>query len=586
MLKFIFKVALWVYVISYLCFAQVSTRQIDSINSIPFEKIVSNLFLSEKIFNENLENAQKLNYKKGEGLAFSNLALTYYLLGQYDKSTEFHLKSFEIFSSNNMLRELTSAFGEFGYQLKRRDMNKANEYMQKAIKLGEALDNNQELLAKLYDNYAVLKEMENKLDSALFYSKEALEIKYKLNDSLGIPFSLNKIAGIYANQKKFKEAFDFLDTSDLYRNKQSWLFGKAENLALRADFYNYQNMVDSALHYYYLTLKLADSLDYRYLISYALENISNQYLKKGDYKNAFEYYKRFNQYKDSLDNLETNSRIAQLEVAYETEQKDKLLAQREFEIQRRNLWLIISLISILMIVSFTTFSFKYQKQKRERALKDLEYRKELEKTQLEKKLLDEKLRISRELHDNIGSQLTFIISSIDNLIYSNKLGNNPQLVGLKDFSRSAMFDLRNTIWAMKEEKGDSEKLFFKVNDFVQRLLSADLGINIAVKNFLQNNIPLTSVQMLNLFRIIQEAVQNSVKHSSAKNIEITFTETDSNFTITIKDDGQGFDLNQASYGSGIENMKKRSEQANSELKILSDSTGTTIQVTTPVNYYI
>ncbi len=339
--------------------------------------------------------------------------------------------------------------------------------MRRAIEIGQGIENKDLLMAKLYDNYAVLKEMEEKYDSALYFSKKALELKFKKNDTIGIPFSLNKIAVVYALQKKYKDAFEFLSLSDFYRNKEQGDFGKAENLALRADFFNYQNKFDSALYYYKNTLDLSETLNYTYLISYSLENISNIYLKMNDYRNAFEFYKRFTAYKDSLDNLEQNSQIAQLEIAYETEQKDKLIAQSELKIQQRNLWLVIAFISMLLIIAFSIFLYKNQRQKRLIAIRDIELQNEIKRAQLERKLFDEKLRISRELNDNIGTQLTFIISSIDNMIFANKLNQNLSgLSGLKEFSRSALLDLRNTIWAMKEENGDFEKLFLKVNDFV------------------------------------------------------------------------------------------------------------------------
>jgi signal transduction histidine kinase len=577
MIKILNKIIFTLVLYSSFNFGQVSTSKIDSINSIGFDKIVANLRQSLNIFSENLQNARKINYKKGEGIALSKLALIHYMLGQYDKSTEFYIQSINFFSQYNMKLELADAYGEFGYQLKRRDIQKANDYMRKAIEIGFEIENNEGILSKLFDNYAVLKEMENRLDSALYYSSKALELKFKENDTIGIPFSLNKIAGIYANQKKFKEAFDYLALSDFYRNKEQGNYGKAENMALRADFYKYQGKNDSALYYYKLTLNLADSLNYNYLISYALENLSNIYLAKGDYKNAFEHYLKFTNYKDSLDNLEKNSRIAQLEIAYETEQKDKLIAQSELEIQQRNLWLVLALISIILIVSFSIFLYKNQQQKREIAIRDIELQNEIKRAQLERKLFDEKLRISRELHDNIGSQLTFIISSIDNITYANKANPNlTNLSALKEFSRSALFDLRNTIWAMKEEKGDFEKLYLKVNDFVQRLDSSLLGINIFIQNNLASNYDLSSIQMLNLFRIIQEALQNSVKHSSAKNIQIIFSEIEGKPSVIVKDDGKGFDISKESSGNGLENMKRRSELSNSDLQIKSDENGTSV----------
>jgi len=572
-LSFLFSIC----ILSSRIFGQNSIRQIDSINNLSYDRILKNFFESEKLFKANLEAARKMNYKKGEGQSLSKLALIYYLLGQYDKSTEYHLYAIEIFQKNNFLLELADEYGEFGYQLKRRDLPKANFYMQTAISIVEQIEDKGLITSKLYDNYAVLKEMEGKLDSALYFSNKSLENKIKLNDTIGLPYSLNKIAGIYALKKDFVQAFNFLSISDSFREKENNQFGIAENKMLRANFLKAQGKIDSALFYYYQTYNLAQSLNYNYLIASSLQNISDIYLLKKDFMKSLDYYKKYIVFKDSLENLEKNTRIAQLEISFETAQKDKLISEKLNEIKQRNLWLIIAAISLVLIISISIISYKLQKTRKEKEIKEIEYNNQLIKANLEKKILDEKLRISRELHDNIGSQLTFIISSIDNLIYKSGIVDK-NISNIKDFSLSALYDLRNTIWSMKEKEGTLEKLFLKVNDLIQRLNPETLGINISVKNQLTDNYDLSSIQMLNLFRIIQEAVQNSIKHSSAKNIDIIFTQTENCPLIIIKDNGIGFDLAKIEEGNGLENMRIRTEQSNSKLNIISDNNGTTITI--------
>ncbi len=572
-LSFLFSIC----ILSSRIFGQNSIRQIDSINNLSYDRILKNFFESEKLFKANLEAARKMNYKKGEGQSLSKLALIYYLLGQYDKSTEYHLYAIEIFQKNNFLLELADEYGEFGYQLKRRDLPKANFYMQTAISIVEQIEDKGLITSKLYDNYAVLKEMEGKLDSALYFSNKSLENKIKLNDTIGLPYSLNKIAGIYALKKDFVQAFNFLSISDSFREKENNQFGIAENKMLRANFLKAQGKIDSALFYYYQTYNLAQSLNYNYLIASSLQNISDIYLLKKDFMKSLDYYKKYIVFKDSLENLEKNTRIAQLEISFETAQKDKLISEKLNEIKQRNLWLIIAAISLVLIISISIISYKLQKTRKEKEIKEIEYNNQLIKANLEKKILDEKLRISRELHDNIGSQLTFIISSIDNLIYKSGIVDK-NISNIKDFSLSALYDLRNTIWSMKEKEGTLEKLFLKVNDLIQRLNPETLGINISVKNQLTDNYDLSSIQMLNLFRIIQEAVQNSIKHSSAKNIDIIFTQTENCPLIIIKDNGIGFDLAKIEEGNGLENMRIRAEQSNSKLNIISDNNGTTITI--------
>src|SRR5690606_35919235 len=121
--------------------------------------------------------------------------------------------------------------------------------------------------------------------------------------------------------------------------------------------------------------------------------------------------------------------------------------------------LTFTIITLILLLILVFAVYKYQSQKRKRAIGEIELKNQIKNAELEKKLVSEKLNISRELHDNIGSQLTFLISSLDNITYSEKSNALvPRLDALKNFSKDALTDLRSTIWAMKQEDGDLEKL--------------------------------------------------------------------------------------------------------------------------------
>ncbi|MDP3683216.1 MAG: ATP-binding protein, partial [Ignavibacteria bacterium] len=88
---------------------------------------------------------------------------------------------------------------------------------------------------------------------------------------------------------------------------------------------------------------------------------------------------------------------------------------------------------------------------------------------------------------------------------------------------------------------------------------------------------LTSAQLLNLYRIVQEAVQNSIKHAKAKKIVVNFEEEEEGFLMKIKDDGKGFDLQNCERGNGLTNMELRCKEAGGSFLMQTNEQGTTIQ---------
>ncbi|MFN4111045.1 MAG: histidine kinase [Ignavibacteria bacterium] len=544
-------------------FGQDLKSKIDSVNNLPFTEILSNLFVSKTIFEKNLQDAKKIGYKIGEAKTLSILANIYYLLNDYQKSTEYNIKALQIFEEEKDYDALANSYGEFGYQMKRREFQKANDYMKKGLTIAEKYKVHKPTIAKLYDNYGVLKEMEGKIDSALLLYNKSLNLKYELNDSIGIPYSLNKIANAKAIQKKFTEAYYYLNLSDKYRWKEKSDYGRADNLAYYGDFLSMEGKIDSAIHYYKKSLELSLKNGYTFLVQYIYQQLSDLYKKKNDYFNALNYFKSYTNYKDSMTNIETNKKIAELEIAFETVEKDKLITQKELLLKQRAILFII-IGTILLFLSLTmTALYAYQSQKRKTIAAEMKLTKKIAQEESERKIINEKLRISRELHDNIGSQLTFIISSLDNLLYrQNRNDWVNKIKDLNDFARLTLNELRNTIWVMKNEKGNLSTLIVKIRDYLNRikLSTENLKISIAVNTTREYN--LNSSQLLNLFRIFQECIQNILKHSRATECQIIFSDADNGFMMQICDNGIGFENSNALESTGMSSLETRAKEAN------------------------
>lgn len=205
--------------------------------------------------------------------------------------------------------------------------------------------------------------------------------------------------------------------------------------------------------------------------------------------------------------------------------------------------------------------FRQQKLKNKQQEQEFLLKSAIAKIETQNKLQDQRLQISRDLHDNIGSQLTFIISSVDNIKYAFEIQNSKldnRLSSISNFAKSTIIELRDTIWAMNNSEITFEDLRARIHNFVEKAKEAkqDIEFDFAIESSLKEA-KFTSVEGMNIYRTIQEAVNNSIKYADAKNIRIDIRHEKSDIVIFINDDGKGFDDNEIELGNGINNMKKR-----------------------------
>lgn len=190
------------------------------------------------------------------------------------------------------------------------------------------------------------------------------------------------------------------------------------------------------------------------------------------------------------------------------------------------------------------------------------------------KLLVEKERISQDLHDNVGSQLSIIASNLDNIHFlAGKQQLSPQKIeNVNEFVREAMQSLRDTIWATHKENFMLEEFSARVKQYIQKQFQEIENCQI-LTNFEDIQLQLSSTQALNLFRIVQESLNNIMKHAHATQIIINLhsIKNDNGIVLEVIDNGIGFDINQKKDDLhwGLINMQKRASEINGILKIES-----------------
>jgi two-component system, sensor histidine kinase LadS len=192
----------------------------------------------------------------------------------------------------------------------------------------------------------------------------------------------------------------------------------------------------------------------------------------------------------------------------------------------------------------------------------------------------ERERISRDLHDNLGAQLSHIIRSAkwlsthkndDNSV--DKTEEKILLEGINESAKQSMTTLRDSIWTLNKEHITVEDFVERFKKFAQHQIKSSPRISLKIKEKIQKNNTLSPEQSLQIYRILQEALNNALKYANATEIDITIQSTDNQLiTCEIKDNGIGFDVESAqNKGYGLDNMARRAEGIGAVFNIDSDS---------------
>ncbi len=211
----------------------------------------------------------------------------------------------------------------------------------------------------------------------------------------------------------------------------------------------------------------------------------------------------------------------------------------------------------------------------------------LREIKVQQRIHQEKERISRDLHDNVGSNLTYITNSLDNLSYKIKPEtvdlSQEKITALSDYTRSTMEQLRETIWAINKETVSMEEFTGKIREYGNRM-SISSKINFKMEFPGSSNSILNPALAINLFRIIQESINNCVKHSKGDILLICITENENRkLYVAISDNGQGIKKENLNIGYGLKNMNDRVNDMKGKLKIDSlEGHGTKIEITVPI----
>lgn len=529
---------------------------------------------------------------------YNNLSKVYRKQGQYDKAIQYSLKGMRVAEKEKNYN--WTAYFNANLSLTYHDFESYQKgvfYGKKALKFWLSQEKKSpDMISNALNAIAINFDDWNKPDSALFYHKKVFKY-YKGKDTIYIGETYNNIGNTLLKQKKYKEAQKWISIALKINDKNfadndgvkdaNYYYERATNytnlatIAYELDDFNKAEKLFETAYEYAEKSKSAEKLrDFYY-------HRAKFNKKRNNLSKAVQDQESYIQIRDSVFDVERAQTFSELEAKYQNEKKEKLLLkskaeirEREIEIENKNMqFLILGLISFALLC-IIYLVYRQQKLKIKQQEQEFELKSAIAKIETQNKLQEQRLTISRDLHDNIGSQLTFIISSVDNIKYAFDIENvklDNKLSGISNFAKSTIVELRDTIWAMNKSQITFEDLQTRIHNFVDKAKEAksEIQFNFSVDTELKDR-QFTSIEGMNIYRTIQEAINNSIKYAEAKNINIKVEKAESNIRIVINDDGNGFDLANTEKGNGLLNMQKRIEEINGKFDIQSTTSGTNI----------
>lgn len=506
--------------------------------------------------------AEKLKNKD----ALSNLLLTtglsWYFKGVYDSAAVYYYKALEI--SKNLNNPLTKAaiLNELGkLYRKTKDLDRALQMYDEAYEIYKS-QHDEDGMGTILNESGVVFEYKGNYDEAIKRYKASLAIREKMNDLVGIGYSYNFLGGVYTLQKNYAAAEENLLKSLEIRKQLKDSFSIALSYGDLGYMYKDQQRFDKAIEQYNLSNSIAIDMNFADLMLSNYKELSVIAEKQGNYAMALSYQKKYSAIKDSVYTNNKMKEIEHLNVKYQTEKKEQQLKLQKLQISRKNfmLWGIIGLVILLLIAGISFFR-KRQIQNKMNLQSVVMKQQDLATKAVITAEENERKRIAADLHDGVGQMMSAAkmnLSAFENEITFNNIEQKLSFEKLINLVDESCREIRSVSHQMMPNALLKSGLASAVKEFIEKIDNRIIKINLYTEGLHER---LDSNTETILYRVIQECVNNVIKHSGASTLDISLIKDADGISATVEDNGRGFDTTdqQKFEGIGIKNISSRIE---------------------------
>ena len=512
--------------------------------------------------NKGIQLARKNGDSVSVGVLKRQIGEAYYFKGSYGAAATFFYESVAVLEKTNEKASLASSYNALAkLYRKTKDLPRSFENYDKALIIFQAL-NDSSGIAMIYNESGVVFEYAGQYDKAVERYRASLKIDERLNDQIGISYALSNLAGVYTMQNKFSEAEAYLKQSLAVRKAIKDNFQLALNFSdLGGNYLSAENF-GKAKTYIDSSNMIADAMSYPELKSRNYEMLAKVAEKQGDFKTALQYNQKKSALSDSLFNIEKSKQIEELNTRYETVKKENKIKAQQNEITLRNILMGAGMILVILGILLGYTQYRRYKWRQEAEMQaNILRQQEMAATAVLEAEEAERSRIATDLHDGVGQIMSAAKMNLSayeqNLTFKNSSEKESfeKIISLID---TGCKEIRSVSHSMMPNALLKNSLAAAIREFTDNLDHNSLKVHLYTEGFDESfNSNIETV----LYRVIQECVNNVIKHSGASVLDISLVKEDKEITATIEDNGKGFDssANEKKEGIGLKNIRTRIE---------------------------
>ena len=535
---------------------------------------------------------------------YTNIATVLMRQSKFEEALAINFKSLKIFEKVGDEVKQAISLGNIGNLYYELEQNKpAEQFYRKSLALARktnhliTIGNDLVNIGGLKFEYGVqFDKLVNvqELDSALIYFSEAETVLNTINATYNLAAVYNNIGRIYTIKQNHKKALDYYEKALKAREILEDKYGIGLSYINLAETERLLGNNTKCIDYLIKASDIFLSLKNYLNLKQAYAKLAEAYELKKDYPASLKYYQLFASYKDSIYNEDNAKQMAEMQTKYDVEKKDLELAKNKAEIETKEKQayikniIIIAIVVLMLLVAITGFLFYRKKQIEQQAKLDAEIasQKEIRTKAILEAEEKERRRIAQDLHDGVGQLLSAAklnLSNLDSKITTQTEEQKLAIQNALSLVDDSVKEVRAVSHNMMPNTLIKLGLASAVREFITKLgkattLKVDLEI-VGLDTRLDNQVETV------LYRVIQEIVNNIIKHAKASQISMQLIRHETELNIMIEDNGVGFDTNQLDdfEGIGLKGIKTRIEFLNGSVHFDSSiGRGTTVIIDIPL----
>jgi two-component system NarL family sensor kinase len=538
-----------------------------------------------KLNKESLVIAQEMKHPVNVGKSQANIATSYVYLGNFTEAIKHYQLSADQFEKLGMKDFLPRLYISIGTAFEHANLfNKALVYKAKALVLARPMKDSLQLadiLTNIGGSYFNLKDY----PKALAHFSEGLVIAQKIKSDI---FVIQGYAGLSRTNRKLKN----LEKAKEYGEKGLELARKTGNVFLEMECLKTlmflaedNNQPELSAKYTKQAMKIAEDNEMTDHLVELYEDYATDLARQHDYKAAYDYLMKYTIMNDSIQGVDVQKQLQELDTKYLTAQKEKQIVALENEKQTRNTLiygLVAGLVALALISVLTYRNITIRKRIAEKEVQQLQQERQLVATNsILKGQEEERTRVARDLHDGLGGLLSGIKLTLNSVKGNVILPEESAMTFTRALTQldGAISEMRRVAHSMMPETLVRFGLIDALNDFCEGI-SASGQLKVVMQDFGFDKRLDSSVEIV-LYRVVQELLNNVLKYAEATEAHVQLTWVENNVSLTVEDNGKGFDVStlDQNKGAGMRNVQARVDYLNGKLDIQSKpDEGTSILV--------